>query len=459
MTRWLAWVAIAGLAAYLTFIGGAWLGIYAAPLRLTTMLMASGILAIWLLAGVRSEHWRPRSALMPAILAALASLAISTLFSRVPRVSLEYLGYAVVLAALYLLLVRLMAHPFFVRRLLSLSGLFFVVIVSAYLLLVVWHWIEWWRVLGRVAIPPLRPNFEGLTYLNPSAVLTMAVLLGLPVAGLAKSGSRRGSVAVGLIALSIGLVALLTGSRAGWLAIALALVLGLGAILLHAQGRAGIAAVGRRLLARRAAVGVAAVAVATVLLLAAAFAPAILRRVTEGGESARAQYAITALRMFGESPIVGTGPGTWVIQRVAATTSGEIDYYIPHAHNIEVQTLAELGLIGALAGVVLVVSLGVLLRSATRDADPWRRRMGWASLLGLSYLAFHQLLDFYANMPAVLLAAAVPIAYLDATAGPSSSPPGRWSARSRQIGRIVTIGVVGVALIGLTVQEIGRAHV
>ncbi len=59
-----------------------------------------------------SPEWRPRSALLPAIGVALASLAASTALSRFPRQSVEYLGYAVILAALYLLLVRILAEPF-----------------------------------------------------------------------------------------------------------------------------------------------------------------------------------------------------------------------------------------------------------------------------------------------------------------------------------------------------------
>ncbi|MBI2781881.1 MAG: O-antigen ligase family protein [Chloroflexi bacterium] len=444
-------MAIVVLATYLTIVGGAWLGIYAAPLRVVTMLSASATLGIWLVACVRSERWRPRSVLMPVVVASLASLAISTAFSRVPRVSLEYLGYAIVLAALYLLLVRLMAQAFFARRLLILATLLFWLISGAFLGLVVMHWVDWWRELGRFAIPPLRPNFEGLTYNNSSAVLTMSALLSVPAAALVDPGTRRGKVALGAIVLTVGLVAFLSGSRAGWLAIGLTIVVAAAAALLDRRRRSAIVAAGRVIVATRTARATTSFVLAAAVLAAVVFTPAIVRRVSEGGADARAQYAVTALRMFAESPVVGTGPGTWVIQRISATSVNEIDVYIPHAHNIEVQTLAELGVVGAVAGVVLVAFLARLVLGAIRDPDPLRRRMGWTSLLGLSYLGFHQLLDFYPNMPAVLFAAAIPVAFLDATSIPGTALPPR---RMPRLGGLVTIGAVLVALAGLLLQEV-----
>ncbi len=49
-------------------------------------------------------------------------------------------------------------------------------------------------LIGRFAIPPLRPNFEGLTYLNPSAVLTMTALFGVSAAALLDPARRSGRV-------------------------------------------------------------------------------------------------------------------------------------------------------------------------------------------------------------------------------------------------------------------------
>ena len=66
--------------------------------------------------------------------------------------------------------------------------------------------------------------------------------------------------------------------------------------------------------------------------------------------------------------------------------------------------------------MVAIAALGWLVLGGMRDPDPTRRRWGWAAFFGVVYFGTHQLLDFYANMPAILFAFAIPIAWLDATA-------------------------------------------
>jgi hypothetical protein len=169
----------------------------------------------------------------------------------------------------------------------------------------------------------------------------------------------------------------------------------------------------------------------------------------------RLTYAQVALRMFQTSPVVGTGPGTWVVERRAFAEPGEVDDYIPHAHDIYVQTLAEQGLVGAIAGGVLVFSLAGLLFRAIRSPDESRRRWGWATLLGLVYFGTHQILDFYANFPAVLFIAALPVAYLDATAdGDRERSGGIVGKRAGRLALAVTTTVVAISVAGLALQEL-----
>src|SRR3712207_6496138 len=97
MAQMTAWLGVALGAVYVIFAGGGWWGIYSPALRVITMTLAVVALVTWSLVAWRRPSWRARSALLPAILAVLASLAISTVFSRNSRVSAEYLGYAVIL--------------------------------------------------------------------------------------------------------------------------------------------------------------------------------------------------------------------------------------------------------------------------------------------------------------------------------------------------------------------------
>ncbi|MEO8468039.1 MAG: O-antigen ligase family protein, partial [Chloroflexota bacterium] len=416
MGRIIAWVGIAMLSVYLVFFGGGWFGLYVAELRLASVILAGLAVLVWVIVAWRSAAWRPRSHLLPAIAVALGSMALSTATSRYPRQSIEYLGYAIVLAALYLLLVRLLAHPFFRARMGPFTVGMAIVLGIAYAVANLVHWVAWWGIVGRFTLPPLRPESESLTFGNPSTVLTIVLLFSISSFAVIGLSGRSSRIVLGLITLLAAFATFASGSRAGWLAIG---ITGLVMFVLLATSA------DRQRQARTVAVQWSATIRSRVVLgivglgAIGAFiklAPTLTRRLTEGGADLRFNYLLAAERMFAEAPLVGTGPGTWVIQRVHYTFAPETDYYIPHAHNIYVQTFAELGLVGVAAGIVLVASLVLLVRDAIRDEDPTRRRWGWAAAVAMTYVAAHQILDFYANMPSILYAAAIPIAWLDATA-------------------------------------------
>jgi O-antigen ligase len=450
--RLIAWAVMAALATYLLFFGGAWLGLYISDLRIVTVAAAAGLLVAWAVIARSNPAWRPRSVLLPAIFAALGSLAISTVSSRFPRVSLEYLGYAVVLAALYLLLVRLMADPFFRQRLIALASVLFVAVVAGYAFLVVRHWVDWWSATGSLTVPPLRPDYESLTYGTPSTVLTVAAMLAVPAMASALQARRFGvPLAVAILGL-VGVIAILTGSRAGWLAIAFAAVVTGVVALAEPTMRAWIRAAIAESRFRR----LVPVVVVLALGVAVVLGPAVLRRAASGGEENRLTFVRIALELFSESPVVGTGPGSWVIERLPLTQADEPDEYIPHAHNVYAQTLGELGLVGAAAGLLLGVSLALLCWRSIRSTDSTRRTWGWLSLAALVYFAAHQLLDFYPNMPAVLFTAAIPVALLDALQlqEPAPNPRPRIPTSLPRAVELASVLVVAVALAGLLLQEI-----
>ncbi len=419
------WLATAALAVYLVFVGGSWAGIYLASLRSISLVLILAVLGTWAIVAVRNPSWRPGTALWPAVVLGGFAYAIATVTSRFPGVSVEYFAWAVLVVALYLLLVRLLREPFFRARI----GVLIVALSAAvgvlYLVAIMGWWLEWWSLVGRVVPPPLRPSFESLTFGNPSAVLTMAVLLCSAAAAYVgfSSGPRRVAVwALGLLTLA---VVVLSGSRAGWLALAAGVAVSVVAWLATSAGRDAIRELVRDPRARRG-IGLLVLIGAAV---SAAVGPGILNRLGAGGESLRVAYLSAAGRMYIESPLVGTGPGSWVIQRLTYTEATEPDFYIPHAHNVYAQTVTEFGLPGLVAGVALLAGLVWLIRDATTTADLVRRRFGWAAIFSLAYFAAHHFLDFYMNMPAALFAVAVPVAWLDATADRRmiTSPAGRWS--------------------------------
>ena len=451
MARLGAWAALALLTLYLVFFGGGWFGLYAAQLRITSITLAGVVLAVWAVVAWRRPEWRPKSAFFPAIGACLASLAIATATSRYPRLSVEYLGYAVLLGALYLLLVRILAQPWFRARMATLVTALAVVIGVLFFVLILWHWIDWWGLVGRLTVPPLRPQFESLTFGNPAAVMTMSVLL--TAAAVASLGAAtRGRVAMGLgLAILAGAATIVSGSRAGWLAVGVAMVVTVAVWLASPDGRVKARAIaGMVVSTARGRIGIALLAVAAVVV-GLAFGPGILFRATAGGEDQRLGFFTAAIRMFQESPLVGTGIGTWVAQRTNYTTPPAPDYYIPHAHNVYLQTLAEQGLVGTAAGIVLLVSILAVLRRAARD--PSQRPWTLASLFVLVYMAVIHLLDMYVNFPSVLFAAALPIAWLDATTEapePNHLPAIAWAP--------VGLALVVALAFNWTVETPASAH-
>lgn len=441
----LAWLGIAVLSAYCLFWGGAWVATYEVNVRIWALIPAFVVVAIWIVVAVRNQDWRPRTALAPAFAAAFAAFLICTITSRQPRFSVEYLALATLLTALYLILQRLMASPYFRPRMIGFATMAAILIGIVYLGVTVPRWIAWWHTIGHFAAPPLRPYFEGLTLGNPSAVMTASVLLAAPAVAHLSGGSAASRVVAVAALVLAGLTTIISGSRAGWLAIGIAIVLVGGFWLSAPDRRAPLLAMGRSRAGRLAVTAVAGVAIVTALVVA----PGFLLRAAAGGEGLRATYWAAAVRMFESSPLVGTGPGTWVPQRVTYTLADETDYYIPHAHNLYVQTAAEFGLVGLLAGAVILFVLGRLIVGAIRDPDPARRRMGWAALFSTIYFGAHQLLDFYANAPAILLCFAIPIAWLDATDASRKRAPAPglrlsdpWSSRLHIAGRAAAVLVV-----------------
>jgi hypothetical protein len=123
-----------------------------------------------------------------------------------------------------------------------------------------------------------------------------------------------------------------------------------------------------------------------------------------GGESQsvtdRWRFVESGLRMWWDHPWGGTGAGTYgdvhpqYQQKVVSASTD--------AHNVYVQVLAELGVVGAmlLAGVLLWLIVGIARGIATEPA-------GLATALGGLGLLLHFGLDIDARYPALLMLAAV----------------------------------------------------
>jgi O-antigen ligase len=444
LARFIGWPVAGALLAYTVLLGGTFPGVFAPTFRMANVVIACVTLVIWLALTTVHARWRPASILWPAIAAILVAFVVSTVTSVLPRMSIEYLAYAVVLLALYLLLVRLQAHHFIGARLGAVAPLLLAIIATLYLRETFTLWQGWWSLVGRVTLPPLRPGFESLAFGNPSALGAAAVLLFVSSAAHIGGPSPGRRAVVALLGLLTVIVCLVTGARSVWLGL-LGLIAAVAVLWATSAARRETVIAGLRTSRGRFAL-VAGVAVAAAA--AAIAAPGVLLRAGLG-DPYRPGYWLASVRMFGDQPVSGQGPGVWAVERARFTATTELDFYIPHGHNVYLQTLAELGLVGALAAIVVAWTVGrLIVRSLAGTAE--QRRYAWALIAAIAYLAAHQLIDVVTNLPAILLVLALPVSRLDALAlaAQRGSQP---HFRSHGVSRVSGIGGAVAVALGLAI--------
>lgn len=444
-------VTITAAAAFAILVAGGSGTLEQSTVRLLYDAPAVVVIAVWLVLSAWRPTWLPASRLLPAILAVLGVFAVTTVTSRSPRLSVEMLAYAALLAGLYLLLVALMRQRH-VRDALGPVALGLCLLVCLlYLLQVLQAWQAWWGAVGHVALPPMRPAYLGLTLGSPNPIATLVLLLA--AFGLAATISRGPvpAVVVGPVVVLALLVTVISGSRGAWMGSVAGLV---ACAVMGLVARPDLRMRGRAFARSRRGVMLGA-AVLLLVGLTAIFA-AHSGRLTFGDDGYREAFWAASLRMFRSSPLVGVGPGVWQLLRASYETATEPDLYIPHAHDIYLQTLAEFGLLGVMAGALVVLLLGSLLLDSMRSSDAQRRRVGFAALFGVVLLAGQQVVDMLMNVPALLVAIALPLAWIDATsqsvtscAGDGCALPGNGRPGSRRLLALGGAALAALILVGL----------
>ena len=273
----------------------------------------------------------------------------------------------------------------------------------------------------------------------PGTFATVVILLWLASIAHLGLATVRARLVIGVLGLLVAFVVVVSGARGAWLGIAAAAVVGAVVWLLAPERRAALSSSLRN---RRVQAGLVVV-VAGLAVVGVVLFPAIARRLFAPAADVREAFFNSALRMFQDDPLTGQGLGMWVVERARYTLPTEQDWYIPHAHNLYLQTVAELGIVGVAAGLIVVVSLARLVWLGIRSNDPLAQRLGWTSLVATVYLAVHQLVDFYPNMAAIGFLFALLIARLDALT--SAEPP--WSGAILPAARPLLGGRAAVALL------------
>ncbi len=145
-------------------------------------------------------------------------------------------------------------------------------------------------------------------------------------------------------------------------------------------------------------------------------------------QSNRYAYWEVALRAFAAHPVQGVGAGGWSVWWLRYRTVNE---FAQDAHSLPLQTLAELGLVGA--GFLLMFFGGVAL--AARDALRLDTAAAAGSVAALVAYAAHAPLDWDWEMPAVSLVAIV-LAGLIVALGSNPGSAGYSSSAMRGASRL-----------------------
>jgi len=390
------------LSGYILLIGATPNGLAMYEVIRISLILLGVVGALWLgWRFRRREPFRP-SPLQGPLLGLLVAYGVTTLTSIDPRRSLNGLWLMGLYVLTFALISDLLTHDWpaelFVKSLLIVGG---ILIAWGILQLVLWEW-RWLEIAGgRPILPPviLRLN-PFLMHANLVAAFTN-LLLPLALVCLLTSRSTLVRVVLAGYLIGAGIVVLFTSSRAGWLGSMTALTL-TGLLGLQASGWLKQISPYRW----RWGIGTAAILLGALVVpgVAAVVALRVVHHPTHGPLlQSRQEFWLPAWRTFADSPLVGSGPDTYVTSYMRDNPVPPASLHV-HAHSVILNLAAETGLPGLVAGAWIIVALvrAAFRRWQTALSLPERPLL--AGLLGsLAGCAVHSLFDTPTFVPSVAL--------------------------------------------------------
>jgi O-Antigen ligase len=164
-------------------------------------------------------------------------------------------------------------------------------------------------------------------------------------------------------------------------------------------------------------------------------------RLSDPANDGRLPLWKAAVRIYRTDRLHGTGAGTYQLYYTRYRT---VDSYVVDTHSLYLQSLAELGVVGVV--LILVVVLGIIAGLATRIRGPGRALYAALFAVTLAW-SIHQAVDWDWQMPAVTLGVFM-LAGL-ALARPADGGPGRFGLPAGRT--LVGLGWLVVAIAPLLV--------
>jgi O-antigen ligase/tetratricopeptide (TPR) repeat protein len=418
------------------FVLGGYQALANTPARFALQAISAVTLGVWALIALFRPTWRPNSGLLVPVLGLCVAYALSAVVSQRPRLSLDPALGGLAFAGGFFILSRLLQEDWLRARFAILVTTVAASIAVLYVIQVQVEWSQWWLTIGRPSVPPLRPAWAALSFASPNLVAAVLVLVGPLAVALTWSLTASRGVAWGL-AVVIVMALLMTGSRAAYLGIAAGSAAGLGLLLAVSPQRL------RLPIRRSTAVGLAAAgSIAGVVAL-----PSVMHRLEQGGDTIRFDLWRSAGRIFMDFPLLGAGPGTWVQLKTAANEPGVPNPVFSNAHSMYFQTAAELGTVGIVASVIVVIALARLLVRAVRKSGGLALQ-SVGVVVGLVGFGVQAAFDTLTNLPMVCLVIIAVVAWVDAGMVPRvPSSPRRSLARLVPLAALAGILAFGPMLV------------
>ena len=447
---------------YITFVSGTYVGLELKP-KLISQAIPGALLGVWLVSKLAPGWFWPRQRAWPttpldrAILACLGVVALSTIFSIHPRLSLEsailIYTYALTFWLSYELMQERWLAQLAIKCLLIVGG---IACVFATLVLVRWY-LGYpdgpaWPSLGLGIWPRVWPRLGAFGSPNHLAsYLAMLAPVALACGMAAGYWPRR--LSLWGLAIWAATLAVITQSRGGLLGLLGGLcVVALGSWPSLAERWPGLRPTGRRVLL-----------VGLVLLILCASVVAVMQwhgRDWIRGILGRLDAWELALRIAAHHPLVGVGPGTFGMAYLQYRGTDLIYEVHSHAHSLILHALASLGVVGLLAHFWLAATFAVTAwrrwRAETERARRWLRL---ASVAGLASIAVHGLFDTLGFQFPGLIAAAIilMVVAISPVKPPTADKPlaRRWwlAPGLATGGAVLCLGVVAWSDLALTAYD------
>ena len=389
-------------ALYFTFIGGSSYYATIFPMRVAHHVIVTLLLGLWLIGRIRPQQGLPRTALNPAIYASVVVWFFSAIFALDTRMALENIWFLLIHTLLFFVVVNLIQRGY--QRLVMEILFFMAAIVLLYSAIELASWFfglgitgssDGWIITGRIPtlgqIPRLKLAMGGISTLQAGYIAPLVVV----AAGWAWTTRQRDyRIALAVMSLSLFVALIFTSSRGGILSLIAAI---------------GTFTVIRLLqyppLTRRISpvwlLGMSAIVGAIVL---AGFLYITLPLARGNSDSGRLDMYRSAVLITRDHPVTGVGVGMFGRAFRDYRNPAIVQDKLASAHNLYLNTAAELGLPGVIAGVWLLASFGKATWNNWKNTPNHghRRRIEVVSA-ALAGLAIHSMVDVFSVTPIVLM--------------------------------------------------------